>query len=193
MQKKIEVRNQFEVFQVEEDPEEEINQVDVVSEMVEVTVDSGAARSVWPRKKKGVRRQKIQGKKPKLAAANGTDIEVDGEAVLEFDNHGRRCGMKFLDVDVKKPLGAVSAMVDEGNTVVFSQKWGNYVENDLTKERIPITRKGGTYVMVLEAVKDKGSNTNGKNKKEEESMEIGANEEDEDPGEEKVVFRRRVL
>ena len=31
--------------------------------------------------------------------------------------------MRFLDSDVKKPLAGVSAMNDEGNTVVFSKKW----------------------------------------------------------------------
>ena len=51
-----------------------------------VTVDSGAARIVWPRRKKGVLRRKLD-KKPKLAAANGTKIEVYGEAVLEFEEN----------------------------------------------------------------------------------------------------------
>ncbi len=66
----------------------------------------------------------MEGKKPRLVAANGTDIGVGGEAVLEFERVGRRCGMKFWNADVKKPLGAVGAMVDEGNSVVFSRKWG---------------------------------------------------------------------
>jgi len=177
----VEVRNQFDVLEVEEEAEEDID------EIVEVTVDSGAARSVWPRRKKGVKRQKIQGKKPKLAAANGTCIEVDGEALLEFKMSGRRCGMKFLDADVKKPLGAVSAMVDEGNTVVFSRKWGSFVENDITSERIPMSRKGGTYVMLLEGIVD----LEAKQKKTTGGMEVNGMEEEaakEDTG----VFRRRV-
>ena len=179
---KVEVRNRFDVLEVEEEDEEDIGEV------VEVTMDSGAARSVWPRRKKGVKRQKIQGKKPKLAAANGTCIEVDGEALLEFKMSGRRCGMKFLDADVKKPLGAVSAMVDEGNTVVFSRKWGCFVENDVTSERIPMSRKGGTYVMMLEGVVDlkaKQKKTAGGD------MEVNGTEEEaakDDTG----VFRRRA-
>ena len=43
--------------------------------------------------------------------------------------------MRFLDRDVGKPLAAVSAMNDEGNTVVFSRKWGSYIENDCTGEK----------------------------------------------------------
>ena len=46
-----------------------------------------------------------------------------GEAVLESEENGKQCGLRFLDNDVKKPLAAVSAMNDEGNTVVFSKKW----------------------------------------------------------------------
>ena len=52
--------------------------------MVRVNVDGGAAKNVWPRSKKGVLWMKMV-KKPKLAAANGTTIEVHGEAVLEFE------------------------------------------------------------------------------------------------------------
>ena len=84
-------------------------------------MDSGAAKSVWPRRKKGVLRRKLD-KKPKLAAASGTKIEVYGQALLELEENGKQCGMGFLDSDVKKPLAAVSAVNDEGNTVVFSSR-----------------------------------------------------------------------
>ena len=144
----MEVSNRFEVFEVEEEGEE-------VDEVVEVTVDSGVARSVWPKRRKGVRRQKIVGRKPRLAAANGTNIEVEGEALLDFEMKGWKCCVRFLDEDVKKPLGSVSAMVEEGNTVVFSKKWGSYVENDLTVEHIPLEQKGGAYVMALHMIDGK--------------------------------------
>ena len=177
--------------------------------MVRVTVDSGAAKSVWPRSKKGVLRRRMN-KKPKLAAANGTKIDVYAEALLEFEfeKDGKQCGMRFLDSDVKKSLAAVSAMTDEGNTVVFSRKWGNYIENDSTGEKITMERVGETFVMVLNTKKlqegtkkevrwaeDSGKKFAG--------MEVNANEdesEDEevarrvDEGKEgEVVFRRRML
>ena len=50
--------------------------------------------------------------------------------------------MKFLDADVRKPLGAVSAIVDQGNTVVFS-KGRSYIKSDTTGETIPVVRNGG--------------------------------------------------
>ena len=58
-----------------------------------------------------------------------------------------------MDSNVRKPLVAVSAMVYEGNTIVFSNKWGCYVENDGTGERLGIERVGDTFEMVLEAKK----------------------------------------
>ena len=103
--------------------------------------------------------------------------------------------MKFLDADVKKPLGAVSAMEDEGNTVVFSRKWGSYVEHDVTGERIPLVRKGGTYVMLLEAVDEKGNKMK-KTAGSEDRMEVGAMDDEMEGSagkKDEVVFRRRVL
>ena len=122
-------------------------------------------------------------------AANGTEIEVAGEAVLEFDRQGKMCGMNFLDADVKKLLGAVSALIDEGNTVVFSKKW-SFVENDETGERIPLERRGGTFVMVMNSVgrdvmtKYGGGTERGKGGV--ARMEVGAADEE-------LVFRRRVF
>ena len=104
---------------IECDDDEEVNAIETVQEVVEVTVDSGAAKSVWPSRKKGVERTKS--KAVKLAAANGSPILVEGDARLEFIRDGMKCSMKFLDADVKRPLASVSAIVDEGNAVVFGQ------------------------------------------------------------------------
>ena len=52
--------------------------------MVEITIDSGAAKSVWARKK-GAIRKKIAGRKPTLMAASGMGIEVYGEAALDLE------------------------------------------------------------------------------------------------------------
>ena len=85
-------------------------------------------------------------------------------------------------------------MNDEGNTVVFSKKWGSYIENDITGERISLERRGGTFVMVLKGIggdKVGGDKVGGEVKKAVrrieagEKMDIGAAED--------MVFRRRVL
>ena len=118
-----------------------------------ITVDSGAGKCVWPK------RMKVEGKlaklteKIKLTAANGTDIPVYGQRRIDFRVDDRKCGMNFLVTDVHKPLAAVSAIVDQGNTVVFSKgEWGNYIENDTTGERIYLNRERGTYVMEVDFV-----------------------------------------
>ena len=114
--------------------------------------------------------------------------------MLEFEMMGRKCCVKCLDADVNMPLGSVSAMVEEGNTVVFSKKLGSYVENDVTGEKIPLERKGGTYVMTLQTFDDKNikltkkdMEINGLGEGEGEGGEEGRR--DEDMG----VFMRRVL
>ena len=143
-------------------------------------------------------------KKPKLAAANGTKIEVYGEAVLEFEENGKQCGMRFLDSDVKKPLAAVSATKAEGNTVVFSKKWESYVENDATGEKIMIERVGDTFEMTLQAKKMKDGTRKEVRFAEDggkkyEGMDVDANDEDEDMLKEmtsgkssSVVFRSQM-
>ena len=83
MPKKVEISNRYHIFQVKEKENGTIK-AEEDSGVVRVTVDSGAAKKVWPRNKKGVLRTKME-RKPKLAAANGTKIEVYGEAVLDFE------------------------------------------------------------------------------------------------------------
>ena len=69
------VKNKFRELQVGavDGEEEDIAAVnDEANEKVaRVTVDIGVARSVWPRRKKGVLRRKLD-KNPKLAVAEGT-------------------------------------------------------------------------------------------------------------------------
>ena len=129
---------------VESDDDEEVNAIETVPEVVEITVDSGAAKSVWPSRKKGVERTKSK-KAVKLAAANGSPIRVEGDARLEFIRDGMKCSMKFLDADVKRPLASVSAIVGEGNVVVFGQH--ESFENVSTGQRIPMCRRNGVFVM----------------------------------------------
>ena len=142
-------RNRFlALTAVESDDDEEVNAIETVQEVVEITVDSGAAKSVWPSRKKGVERTKSK-KAVKLAAANGSPIRVEGDARLEFIRDGMKCSMKFLDADVKRPLASVSAIVDEGNVVVFGQH-ESFIENVSTGQRIPMCRRNGVFVMRLD-------------------------------------------
>ena len=201
------VKNKFRALQmgaVDDDEEEDIATVNYEANdgVASATVDNGAARSVWP-KRKGVLRTKLD-KKPKLAAANGTKIEVYVEAVLELEETGKHCGMRCLDSDVKKLLAAVSAMNDEGNTVVISKKWESYIENDTIGEKIMIERVGDTFEMTLKAKKMRDGTLKELRWAEDggekyEGNEVDANDEQEDMLKEiasgksgSVVFRRQM-
>ena len=93
------------------------------------------------------------------------------------------------------PLAAVSAMNDEGDTVMFSKKWGNYIENGATGE---IERVGETFEMTLKAKKMKDGTRKKVRWAEDggmkyEGMEVDANDEDEKMLKEmSVVFRRQM-
>ena len=94
---------------------EEVNACDVVQEIVVSTVDSGAVKSVWS---KGVAKTQVT-KTVRLPAASDSPTRVKGDARLDFIRDGKKCNTNFLDADVKRPLASVSAIVNEGNIVVF--------------------------------------------------------------------------
>ena len=164
----------------------------------EITVDSGAARNVWPKQRKEGGKVTPAAKEAKLVAANGTDIPISGEKVVKFRNDGRHCAMKFLVTTVKKPLAAVSSIVDEGNVVVFGPgKDGSFIQNVATGERIMMRRKKGTFVIdadfggaaaakpILKKVAFGSEDDGGRR-----PMEIGAIQGDAENG--AAVFRRRA-
>ena len=182
---------------VKVEPEEEqeaweINAVTKQQEEDEITVDSGASRNVWPKaRKEGGKITPMEGA-GKLVAANGTDIPISGEKVVKFMNGGRRCGMKFLVTTVRKPLAAVSSIVDEGNIVVFGPgKDQSFIQNIATGDRIPMRRKRGTFVIDADFA---GAAARKKTSYADDGgvapMDIGA--ADEEPGNDAAVFRRRV-
>ena len=113
-----------------------MNAVDVVQEIVVITVDSGAAKSVWPIRKKGVARTQAT-RTVRLAAASGSPIHVEGDARLEIVRNDKKCIMKFLDADVIRPLASVSAIVDEGN-IVATRPQESYTS---IGQKIPMSRR----------------------------------------------------
>ena len=84
------------------------------------------------------------------AAANGGPIHVEGDARLDSVRDDMKCSMKFLVADVKRPLASVSAIVDERNIVVFGPQ-ESYIENTSTGNRIPMNRRQGVFVVLLDA------------------------------------------
>ena len=50
----------FALTAIESDDDEEVNAIETVQEVVEITVDSGAAKSVWPSRKKRCRENIVE-------------------------------------------------------------------------------------------------------------------------------------
>ena len=111
--------------------------------------------------------------------------------------------MKFLDANVKRPLASVSAIVDQGNRVVFDPH-EPYVENVTTGQRLPMVRRRGVFVMELEvdgtkkkgARKDKGAmeveEVEGEEMEAEEDREGGGLDADEVEQIGNLWFRKRL-
>ena len=81
---------------------------------------------------------------------------------------------------MKKPLTAVSAVVDEGNVVVFGPgPWGSFIQNVQSGEKIFMERKKGTYII---KVKYDGKADRGQKGPKDDggrrAMDIGATEEE---------------
>ena len=87
-------------------------------------------------------------KNVRLEAANGTPITQYGnwKIPLQVKDTKQRCEMEFLATDVTKPLAAVSAIVEAGNTVVFTKR-ASFIRNDITGEKINLQCDKGTYTM----------------------------------------------
>ena len=71
--------------------------------------------------------------------------------MLEFWAKGKRGQMEFLEAGVKRPLGSVAEIVDEGNIVMFSNN-GSYIQNEATGEKLWMERRGNMFILILNGV-----------------------------------------
>ena len=62
----------------------------------------------------------------------------------------KKCNVKFSDDDIKRPLASVSEIVDEGNIFVLGPQ-DLCIENTSTRQRIPMSRRKGVFVVQLDA------------------------------------------
>ena len=122
----------------------EVNSGEEVQEIGGTTVDSGAAKSVWPIQKKGVVRTTSK-KQVELAAAKGSAIRVEGDAKLEFIRESKKCcrrqeivGISQRDERWRKQGRVWSGRIVHGN--------------ESTGQRIPMCRRKGVFVVQMNAV-----------------------------------------
>jgi hypothetical protein len=121
----------------------------------DIIVDSAADESCWPAGQGDAFPTRPAKKELKLRTANGGEMKHYGEKQVTFKYEGAKVpvGLKFQVTDVKRPLLAVRRLVEKGNVVMLSGVSGeSYVYNKEAKMRIPIVKKGGSFVIEAEFV-----------------------------------------
>ena len=91
-----------------------------------------------------------------LRTANGGEMTHYGQKEISFMYEGGKdvMGLVFQVTDVKKLLLAVRRLVEKGNRVVLSAGEGeSYIQNVNSKIKIPIKKKGGSFVIEANFVK----------------------------------------
>jgi hypothetical protein len=91
-----------------------------------------------------------------LKTANGGEMKHYGEKEVTFKNGvaGHIIGLRLQVTDVKKPLLSVRRLTEKGNIVRFSDEpGGSYVENVATGKRIAMEKRGGSFVIRAQFVK----------------------------------------
>ena len=125
-----------------------------------VTVDSGAANNVMPkrmfRNKRGIRPSPGSLRRAHYVAANGGRIPNEGEANFKFKTtKGQAKDWVFQVAEVTKALAAVSYLVDTGHRVIFDQdeKTGADISMMVEKKTGEVTRfRRERNVWVVDAI-----------------------------------------
>ena len=131
---------------------EDSEHMSAVCGVTEITVDSVADESVCPLKwAEQFGMQPIEpGKELRLVNASGGKIAHWGSRRVRVQAAGveRPLDIGFQVTDVKKPLLSVRRLCEQGNVVQFGQDaWNNYVMNVATGEKIPLERRGHSWVI----------------------------------------------
>lgn len=85
-----------------------------------------------------------------LRTASGGGMKYYGqkEIFLESPEKGEPYGLTFQVTDVRTPLLSVRRLVEKGNQVVLSSRENeSFILNPETKVKIPVVKKGGSFVI----------------------------------------------
>ena len=116
----------------------------------DVVVDSAADESRWPVGQGDAYPAKAASRKMVLRTASGgyTQHYGEKEVVVKYEGGKDPIGLRSQVTDVRKPLLAVRRLVEKGNVVVLAEGDGeSYVWNKNSKVKIPIRKKGGSFVI----------------------------------------------
>ena len=125
-----------------------------------ITIDSGAAESVLPTglvPKEELREGNAKKAGVKYMAACGTAMCNHGEKRVKFKTTGpdglqsEMAAIQFQVTDVNKPLAAVSRILDQGNSVLFTREGaGSCIIDNRSGRRIPIKEENRVFVLDVE-------------------------------------------
>jgi hypothetical protein len=126
--------------------------------MGDIVVDSAADESCWPVGHGDAFPTRKSTRTLRLKTANGADMNHYGEKEVTFKYKGgegkEAVGIKFQVTDVRKPLLAVRRLVEKGCTVTLAGGDGeSFIKNKETGVRIPVVKKGGSFVIEARFVK----------------------------------------
>jgi hypothetical protein len=125
--------------------------------MGDIVVDSAADESCWPVGQGDAYPTMPSKRSMILKTANGGDMQHYGqkEVIFKHANGKDPIGLTFQVTDVKKPLLAVRRLVEKGNKVVLSGVDGeSYILNEATRVKVPVKKKGGSFVVEAHFVKE---------------------------------------
>ena len=91
----------------------------------------------------------------KFTTASGGSMNHYGEKEAKFTvgQDATVMSLGFQVSDVQKPLAAVWRIADKGNLIQLGPKEeDNFIQSITTKKKIPMARKGGSYVVKAEFV-----------------------------------------
>ena len=116
----------------------------------EVTVDSAAEESVCPANwgeqfglKPVTKQQEMS-----FVNASGGRIHHYGSRKVVVQSVSGNLAMNFQVTDVRKPLLAVSRLLEQGNIVQFGPRPGNsYIQNVAGGQKLQLERRGNSWVI----------------------------------------------
>ena len=116
---------------------------------IQMTLDSGAADNALPLDMFPKLKTQTTGKERKFYDAGGNKLENKGENVVEFlTKAGHKQKVRWQVMNVVKPLLAMARFEQAGCELKFGKE-GRFMHNPLTKEKIPVYVKNGTYKVDL--------------------------------------------
>ena len=151
---RLQKRRTYHVMAVQEEKKKKEEWLDLG--MGEITVDSAAEESCWPKDLGGAFETVPSKRNLVLKTANGGEMKHYGEKQVTFRGPLAEdiIGLKFQVTDVRKPLLSVRRLTEKGNTVQFSEEPGEcYILNKATGKKIPMERRGASFIIKANFVK----------------------------------------